>query len=74
MSSLDNLLPSTVFRALVACVFVLAMLLYFLRGATLSKTTDDLRGVMYDTEWIYYRSAEAGLLGQCDEIHQELSQ
>jgi len=51
------------------------MVLYLLRGATLSKATKDLHEVMYNTEWIYYKSAEAGLLGQCsEEIHKELSQ
>ncbi|KAF8189535.1 hypothetical protein K438DRAFT_1763743 [Mycena galopus ATCC 62051] len=30
---------------------------------------------MYGIEWIYYRSTEAGLLGQCNtETHAELSQ
>lgn len=75
LASLDNLLPTTAVRALVACIFTLALAVYLLRGASLSRATDNLHGAMCNMEWMYYRSAEAGLLGQCDTgLHEELSQ
>ncbi|KAJ6503773.1 hypothetical protein C8R45DRAFT_924118 [Mycena sanguinolenta] len=74
LTSFDNLLSPTAVRALLASVLALTIILYLLRGATLSKATDELHGAMCNTEWIYYRSAEAGLLVECKaEMHKELS-
>ncbi|KAF7343748.1 hypothetical protein MSAN_01955400 [Mycena sanguinolenta] len=75
LTSLDNLLSPTVVRVLLASAFALTIVLYLLRGTTRSKATDELERVTYTTELIYYRSVEAGLLGECHaEMHKELSQ
>ncbi|KAJ7121659.1 hypothetical protein C8R44DRAFT_853183 [Mycena epipterygia] len=74
LSSLNNLLPSAAFRALVACVFALALLLYVVRKMSLSKATEDMHATMFSTEWLYYHSAEAGLVTQWNEdIYDELT-
>ncbi|KAF7343767.1 hypothetical protein MSAN_01957500 [Mycena sanguinolenta] len=75
LTSFDDLLSPNAIRVLLASAFALTIVLYLLRGTTLSKATDELQSVMYTTEWIYYRSMEAGLLGECRaEMHKELSQ
>ncbi|KAJ6517375.1 hypothetical protein C8R47DRAFT_252331 [Mycena vitilis] len=45
-------------------ILAFALVFYALRLTTLPRVTDDLHAVMYNTEWIYYRSVEAGLFDE----------
>ncbi|KAJ7671782.1 hypothetical protein B0H17DRAFT_1084966 [Mycena rosella] len=73
LTSLNNLLPSSAFHAILACIFFFALLLYALQRTALSKTTEDLHAVICSLEWIYYESAEAGLLEGNEDISRDLA-
>ncbi|KAJ7664511.1 hypothetical protein DFH06DRAFT_1470851 [Mycena polygramma] len=45
-------------------ILAFALVFYALRLTALPRVTDNLHAVMYNTEWIYYRSVEAGLFDE----------
>ncbi|KAJ7152141.1 hypothetical protein C8R46DRAFT_1357724 [Mycena filopes] len=59
LTSLENLLPTTAYRVLIGCLFLFALLLFWLRRTTLSRTMNALHAAMCEMEWVYYQSVEA---------------
>ncbi|KAJ7484843.1 hypothetical protein B0H11DRAFT_1914269 [Mycena galericulata] len=64
LTSLNNLLPTTTLRVLVGSTFCVTLLFCILRSKALSRVTRHMDAVMVSVEWIYFSSAEVGLLDQ----------
>ncbi|KAJ7624644.1 hypothetical protein FB45DRAFT_1030780 [Roridomyces roridus] len=65
VSSIANLLPTTVSRVLFAVPFVLTLVLYL--TPSLSKTTQNLHNIMASTEHVFFSSVEAGLFSETSD-------
>ncbi|KAJ7488429.1 hypothetical protein FB451DRAFT_1227273 [Mycena latifolia] len=75
LTSLNNMLPTTALHAILASIFVFALLLYLLRKTALSKATEEMHATMCSTEWIYYLVVEAGIFDQgSEDIYRDLEQ